>query len=351
MIADSLLLIALDPLKPHPNNPRMVEREDVIAQIEQQLRASVFDPSYAILVRPWNGHYQIVSGHQRVEAARRAGLKQLPAWVREMDDEAAFYELLLSNAQSELSPLERGLHALEATEKGKHGKSIAAYAEQIGRSRQTIQMEIMAARVAAQVASQLAVSELVTKCTNLSEVHAAPSHCWLALVKRLLEGSWGVEDVKREVTVIRQLKPPRHYESLFSLEKLQELRAQGEETEELIQGLVRTIERVLSDLRDGQFQAETYEEAFMKWLLENGPWDGAAIYTEGPRLSALQRQTRQESERKGKPSETGRHFGGMENTDPRGTDRLRYGGNLVASMNNPIVFKQNRNGRRGYFIT
>jgi hypothetical protein len=45
-----------------------------------------------------------------------------------MDDDSAFMELILSNAQGELSPLERGIHALGATEKGKHGKSIAAYA-------------------------------------------------------------------------------------------------------------------------------------------------------------------------------------------------------------------------------
>ena len=40
---------------------------------------------------------QILSGHNRVSAARQAGIEVVPAWVREMDDEAAYMALVLSN--------------------------------------------------------------------------------------------------------------------------------------------------------------------------------------------------------------------------------------------------------------
>jgi ParB/RepB/Spo0J family partition protein len=121
-----------------------MEREDVIACIEGQLRErGVFDLAHSITARPVNGSYQIVAGHHRVAAARRAGLKHVPTWVREMDDDTAFMQLVMSNAQSELSPLERGIHALAATEKGKHdGKSVAAYARRVGRPEQTVRDQI-----------------------------------------------------------------------------------------------------------------------------------------------------------------------------------------------------------------
>lgn len=109
----SPLLIDIDSLSPHPGNPRLVEREDVIASIEQQIKAAGFDPSHAVLVRPLDGGHQIISGHNRTVAARRAGLKQIPAWVREMDDDTAFMQLVLANAQGELSPLERGTRTRE----------------------------------------------------------------------------------------------------------------------------------------------------------------------------------------------------------------------------------------------
>jgi ParB family chromosome partitioning protein len=82
------------------------------------------------LVRPLAAGHQIISGHNRTTATRHAGLKQIPAWVREMDDDTAFMQLVLSNAQGELSPSERGMHALAATERGKHnGRSVKTYAE------------------------------------------------------------------------------------------------------------------------------------------------------------------------------------------------------------------------------
>jgi ParB family chromosome partitioning protein len=73
-------------LKPHPRNPRVVAREDVIAAIAEQIRHAGFDPSHAILVRPIDGGYKVLSGHNRTAAARRAGLAEIPAWVREMDE-------------------------------------------------------------------------------------------------------------------------------------------------------------------------------------------------------------------------------------------------------------------------
>src|SRR5690242_14233687 len=40
------------------------------------------------------------------------------------------------------------MHALKATEKGKHGKSVKAYAEVVGRPERSVSREVAAARVA-----------------------------------------------------------------------------------------------------------------------------------------------------------------------------------------------------------
>jgi hypothetical protein len=64
-----------------------------------------------------------------VTPASHHGSPSPETWIREMDDDAAFMELVLANTQSELAPLERGMHALAFTEKGKHnGRSVDAYA-------------------------------------------------------------------------------------------------------------------------------------------------------------------------------------------------------------------------------
>jgi ParB/RepB/Spo0J family partition protein len=289
--APTLIDIAL--LDPHPANPRVVEREDVIAAIEQQIREAGFDASHAILVRPVGGRYQIVSGHNRTAAARRVGLTQVPAWVREMDDDTAFMQLVLANAQGELSPLERGLHALAATEK--HG-DIKGYAEATGRPRPSVQAEVQAARVAKSCTCNF--SELLDRTRHLSDIHAAPRHCWPALVKRMVEGRWTVEETKAMVNVVATAKPPRGYESLFPVDRLQELVARGEDANELIKYSVRTIERARADMRDAQFDSDEFVARFDEWLAEHGPWDTKAMAAHAHDLIEEQRAARRAAEAK-----------------------------------------------------
>lgn len=52
-----------------------------------------------ILVRPRKGRYEIVVGSRRFEAAKAAGLKTIPAIIREMNDEEAITASLTENIQ------------------------------------------------------------------------------------------------------------------------------------------------------------------------------------------------------------------------------------------------------------
>ena len=227
-------LLDLELLQPHPGNPRVVEREDVIAAIEQQIRNGGFDPSHAILVRPVDGRYQILSDHNRTTAAGRAGLTQIPAWVREMDDASAFMQLVLANAQGELSPLERGLHALAATESG---QKIREYALQVGRSKSMVQVEVSAARVA--LSTQVDKSQLVGSAKHLAEIHAAPQHCWPALVGTHDREQLDPGGRQTAVRAINKAKPPENYEGYFDRSRLQEMIARGENAAEVMQHSAR----------------------------------------------------------------------------------------------------------------
>ena len=82
--------------------------------------------------------YQIVSSHHRKLAAEKAGITEVPCWVREMDDDEAYMRLVLENTQSELHPLEEGMHALQS------GLDVKAYAAQIGKPRQTLDDRVKA---------------------------------------------------------------------------------------------------------------------------------------------------------------------------------------------------------------
>ena len=96
----------LVPFTEHPFRPYSGEQLwELVRSIEEH---GVLSP---ILVRPApdGQRYEIISGHNRVNAARRAGLKTIPATVRDMDDDEATLAMVESNLRQreQLLPSEK----------------------------------------------------------------------------------------------------------------------------------------------------------------------------------------------------------------------------------------------------
>lgn len=222
-MAAQLQDIELGLLHAHPQNPRLVLREDVVEGIRSQLvDAGFFSQKHAIHVRPIEGGFQTLSGHHRIEAAKRAGLKSIPCWVEDIDDEAAFMELVLANAQGELSPLERGKHALSFVELAKGGKGkkggISDYVRRLGNipgcSQQQLSDLVCAARVCGSIPTAQAVG-LLDKAKHLTCVHRAPSATWPALVSAMLDKGWTVADTESWVAKVSEFKVDEKWAGIF----------------------------------------------------------------------------------------------------------------------------------------
>lgn len=202
-------VIPLTALHAHPKNPRLAPRDDVVEQIAAQLNGKL-DEAHALIVRPNASGYEIISGHHRKLAAERAGLKEVPCWVRDMSDEDAYMALALCNAQGELNALERGFHALGATEKGKWNKSVSAYATAVGKADTTVRREVQAAEVA-KSAHVGELSDLIDFTRHLSEIHAAPRWLWHVLVAAMLDKEWPVVAIHKTVKALAGAADPPYW--------------------------------------------------------------------------------------------------------------------------------------------
>ena len=196
MSTESLQQIEVARLCAHPQNPRIAMREDVVSAIAANL-TNGFDPAHALIVRPVGDAFQIISGHHRWQAANQASLETVPCWVRDMGDEEAYMALVTSNSQGELSPLEMGTHAEQATDKGKWGRSVSAYAKTIGRSQGTVKDWVCAARVA-KVSGQ-PLTSLSDKTQHLATIHGLPESCWQVAVETMLAGGWSAKETAERV--------------------------------------------------------------------------------------------------------------------------------------------------------
>ncbi len=93
-------VLPLDLLFPFPDHPFRVRDDETMAEtVESIAQHGVLVP---VLARPRPlGGYEIVSGHRRVHACRKAGLEQVPVLIREMTDDEAVLIMVDSNLQRE----------------------------------------------------------------------------------------------------------------------------------------------------------------------------------------------------------------------------------------------------------
>lgn len=98
--------IEVDHIRPNPYQPRKDFDEKALDELAASiLQLGIIQP---ITVRALGGgRFEIISGERRLRAARRAGLKRVPAYVREADTEEMLEMALVENVQrEELNPIE-----------------------------------------------------------------------------------------------------------------------------------------------------------------------------------------------------------------------------------------------------
>ena len=89
----------------NPDQPRKSFDETQLSELSDSIKHNgVLQP---ILVRKKGEKYEIVAGERRYQASKLAGLKEIPAIVREIDDAEVFQLALIENLQrSDLTPIE-----------------------------------------------------------------------------------------------------------------------------------------------------------------------------------------------------------------------------------------------------
>ncbi|MBS4881258.1 MAG: ParB/RepB/Spo0J family partition protein [Firmicutes bacterium] len=106
-VQEKVINLPLDQLLSFPNHPfKVLDDEKMLETVESIQERGVLVP---ILVRPKNdGKFEIISGHRRQHASLLAGKQEIPAIVRDMDDNSAILLMVDSNLQREaLLPSEK----------------------------------------------------------------------------------------------------------------------------------------------------------------------------------------------------------------------------------------------------
>ena len=191
--------IELDKIRPSRLNPRLevnIERLNELAESIKEV--GLLEP---IIVRPVDREFEVVVGERRYRASQQAGLKRIPAIVREYSDDEVVQLNLIENIQRE---------ELNAVEKGKVCKylldecpekypSRTAIAEKIGVSTDAVSLWLKTFEVVPEE-----VQKLVAPSTVSGDIPEGKID-YLTAVK----ASRVIKEPERQVEVIRKLAEKR----------------------------------------------------------------------------------------------------------------------------------------------
>lgn len=206
---EELQRLPVDLLQRGRYQPRLDMRPETLAELAESIRAQgVVQP---IVVRPIEvpdehgvQRYEIIAGERRWRAAQQAGLREIPAVIRRIPDEAAIAMALIENIQREnLNPLEeaRALERLISEFELTHQQA----AEAVGRSRTYVTNLLRLLELPEEVCERVAARELdmghARALLGLSQRRSQIEVAALVVKKGL--------SVRETEALVRQLSQPR----------------------------------------------------------------------------------------------------------------------------------------------
>jgi ParB family chromosome partitioning protein len=200
---DSLQTLSIDRLRPGKYQPRTRMDAESLAELALSIREQgIMQP---ILVRPVEGgRFEIVAGERRWRAAQQAGLREIPALVKNVPDQSALAVALIENIQREdLNPLEeaRGLQRLI----DEFGLTHDTAAKAVGRSRSAVSNLLRLNALAPPVQEYLLAGAL--EMGHARALLALPVAAQSGAAARVVDGELSVRDTERLVNTL--LNPAR----------------------------------------------------------------------------------------------------------------------------------------------
>jgi ParB family chromosome partitioning protein len=196
---ESLQMLPVDRLRPGKYQPRT--RMDAASLAELALSIKEQGVMQPILVRPVDGsRFEIVAGERRWRAAQQAGLREVPALVRTVPDQAALAVALIENIQREdLNPLEeaKGLERLIE----EFGLTHEAAAKAVGRSRSAVSNLLRLTSLAPPVQEYLLAGKL--EMGHARALLALPVAQQSGAASRVVEAQMSVRETERMVHALQ----------------------------------------------------------------------------------------------------------------------------------------------------
>ena len=204
-IAGEIIFLDINDIKPNANQPRKEFNEEKIDELARSIEIhGVIQP---IMVRPFGKGYEIVAGERRWRAARRAGLKKIPAIIRELDEQQNMLIAIIENMQREdLNPIEEAM-ALEEMIKT-YGLTQDEVSKSVGKSRPYITNALRLLKLPQEVRDMVSAGQLSGGHARAIAGLGSDADK-IAAAKKAVELGWSVREIENYTGKANKKKDPK----------------------------------------------------------------------------------------------------------------------------------------------
>jgi ParB family chromosome partitioning protein len=236
--------IPIEMVSANPDQPRKVFEEKELLELRDSIKEfGVIQP--IIVKRDTKGLYTIIAGERRLKAAALAGLKKIPAIIRDADDKDSALLALVENVQREnLSYLEEAAAYKRLMEE--HGLTQMEIAKRVGKQQSTISNKIRILGLPEDIRQVLAENQLTERHAR-ALLKVGDETVRKQILSRILEHGLNVKQTEKLIEDV--------------LKKQEEEKRKGEKLRFINYRIyLNTLKKAFSSISEIESNAKFYQE-------------------------------------------------------------------------------------------
>ncbi|MDG5766387.1 ParB/RepB/Spo0J family partition protein [Balneolales bacterium ANBcel1] len=201
------LTIPVTDIRPNPHQPREDFDEIKLQELSDSIRMhGLIQPITVRFIG--SGKYELISGERRLRATKMAGIPNIPAYIREVDDDDIVAFALIENVQREqLNPIEVALGYKRLLEECNFTQDQVA--KKLGKNRSTVTNILRLLNLRAPIQSALKTNAISTGHARALITVEEP-RVQDKLLDKAIKEDWSVRQIEDAVRKLDRKKKPRN---------------------------------------------------------------------------------------------------------------------------------------------
>ena len=257
-----ILMLKLDLVQPNKEQPRKTFDEEKINELAESIKNyGVLQP---LLVQKNDSFYEIIAGERRWRAAKAAGLKEVPAVLKEYSKQEAMEISLVENVQrADLNPIEEALGYRQLIDE--FGLTQEEIAVRVAKSRTAITNTMRLLKLDEQIQNML-VQGVITSGHARALLSLEDIQMQLKAAKEILDKKLSVRETER---LVKRLQKEASGEKKEEKKKDETLALIYQDLEDRMKSVMGTKVSIHNkDKNKGRIEIEYYSEAELERIVE-----------------------------------------------------------------------------------